>query len=136
VEKVEFVLGFSRLLACFLGAIYFSAFMILISLPLPILLKLVGVLLLIWHFWYLIKLHIKRIAKKSVVYIWQDSLGRWGCQTQGGKAARGELREDSFKSTLVLILRFRFKSGTRNIIVPVDALTRREYRLLCTRVAM
>ncbi len=96
--------------------------------------KLASMTFLSWHFWQLVNLHVKRHAKKSVVYIWQDSTGRWGCLTHHQKAATGELQGDSFKSTFFLVLRFRLKAGTRNVIVPVDALNPLEYRQLCARL--
>jgi hypothetical protein len=131
---MEFVLGFSRLLSLFLGAAYFGAIIILINCPLPILLKIVGATLLSGYFWQLMNLHVKRASKKSVICIWQDSVGRWGCLTYGKKTAMGQLKSDSFKSAAMLILRFRFKTGTRSIIVPVDALNKAEYRQLYTRL--
>lgn len=98
--------------------------------------KIAGTTLLLWYFWHLMNLHIKRISKKSVVCIWQDPTGRWGCLTQNKKAAIGALKSDSFKSAVVLVLRFRFKTGTRNVIVPVDALNKLEYRQLCARLSL
>ncbi len=47
----------------------------------------------------------------------------------------GVLKSDSFKSAVVLILRFRFKTGTRNVIIPVDALNKFEYRQLSARLS-
>lgn len=136
MQSVEFVLGSSRLLLFFLGVVYFSAIIILISCPLLAMFKIIGALLLVRNFWQLVNLHVKRSAKKSVVYLWQDSLGRWGCLTHQKKAAVGVLKGDSFKSGIVLILRFRFKAGTRNVIVPVDALNKAEYRQLYTHLSL
>ena len=136
MERIEFVLGSSRLLFLFLGAVYLGAILIVINCPLPITLKIAGATLFFWYFWQLMNLHVKRIAKKSVIYIWQDPAGRWGCLTHHKKAAIGELKSDSFKSGIVLILRFRFKTGTRNVIVPVDALNKLEYRQLCARLSL
>lgn len=99
-------------------------------------LKIAGTTLFFWYFWQLMNLHVKRLSKKSVVYIWQDSAGHWGCLTHNKKAAIGMLKSDSFKSAVVLILRFRFKTGTRNVIVPVDALNKLEYRQLCARLSL
>lgn len=135
MEKVEFVLGTSRLLALFLGTVYLCAIIILISVPLASILKIGGTTLLSWYFLQLMKLHVERVAKKSVVCIWQDSGGRWGCVTHHKKAAMGVLKSDSFKSAVVLILRFRFKTGTRNVIIPVDALNKFEYRQLSARLS-
>lgn len=136
MERIEFVLGGSRLLSLFLGVVYFGAILILINCPLPIIIKIAGTTLLLWYFWQLMNLHVKRISKKSVVCIWQDPTGRWGCLTHHKKAAIGELKSDSFKSAVVLVLRFRFKTGTRNVIVPVDALNKLEYRQLCARLSL
>lgn len=81
-------------------------------------------------------LHVKRTAKKSVICFWQDSAGHWGCVTNAKKAAAGELKGDSFKCAFFLILRLKFKSGVRNVMVPVDALNPSEYRSLCARLSM
>lgn len=136
MQRVEFVLGFSKRLFFFLSTIYLAAVIIVINLPWLIMFKLAGMTLLSWHFWQLVNLHVKRDAKKSVVYIWQDSAGRWGCLTHHKKVAKGELKGDSFKSAFFLILRFRFKTGTHNVIVPVDALNQLEYRQLCARLSI
>jgi hypothetical protein len=134
LERVEFVLGFSKLLFVFLGMVYITALIILTILPIPILLKIAGTTLLVAYFSHLLHLHIIRISKKSVVLIWQDAAGGWGAKTEAGKVAVGFLKGDSFKSAVVLILRFRFKSGVKNVIVPVDALNQAEYRILCARL--
>jgi len=137
LERVEFVLGFSKILAIFLGLIYVGALIILIfSIPLAVAFKIIGITLLILHFRCLLNLHIRRISKKSIVYIWQDSLGRWGCKTNSGKAAMAELKGDTFKCAVFLIVCFRFKSGTRNVIIPVDALNKHEYRILYARLTI
>ena len=136
MERIEFVLGSSKLLSLFLGVVYFSAILIVINCSLPIMLKIAGAALLLWYFWQLVNLHVKRVSKKSVVCIWQDPAGRWGCLTHNKKAAIGMLKSDSFKSAVVLILRFRFKTGTRNVIVPVDALNKLEYRQLFARLSL
>ncbi len=81
-------------------------------------------------------LHVKRSAKKSVIMIWQDAAGRWGCLTKAKKAAIGELKGDSYKCALFLLLRFRIKAGVRQVIIPVDALNPSEYRNLCARLSI
>ena len=136
MERIEFVLGGSRLLFLFLGVVYSGAILILISCLSPIIFKIAGTTLLLGYFWQLMNLHVKRISKKSVVCIWQDPSGGWGCLTHHKKAAIGELRSDSFKSGVVPVLRFRLKTGTRNVIVPVDALNKLEYRQLCARLSL
>jgi len=136
LERIEFVLGRSRLLFLFLGAVYSCAVLVLVNCPLSIILKIAGTTLLLWYFWQLVNLHVKRISKKSVVCIWQDPTGRWGCLTHQKKAAIGELKSDSFKSAVVLVLRFRFKTGIRNVIIPVDALNKLEYQQLSARLSL
>lgn len=136
MQKVEFELGYSRWLLIFLSVVYFSAIIILIICPLPMIFKIIGALLLLTDFWQLVNLHVKRDAKKSVICIWQDSLGRWGCLTHHKKAAVGSLKGDSFKSSIFLILRFRSKGSVRNVIVPVDALNKLEYRQLYARLSL
>lgn len=136
MERIEFELGFSWLLAIFLVLVNLTAIIILINLPLNLVFKLAGTTLIIFYYFYLMNLHVKRTSKKSVICIWQDPAGRWGCLTNGKKAAVGELKGDSFKSAFFLILRLKFKSGVRNVIVPVDALNSSEYRSLCARLSM
>ena len=136
LQRIEFVLGRSRLLFLFLNTIYFSAIFILINCPLPIILKITGTIGLLAYLSQLVNLHVKRKAKKSVVCIWQDPTGRFLCLTHQNKMAVAKLKSDSFKSAVVLILRFRLKTGTRNVIIPVDALNTVEYRLLSARLSL
>lgn len=136
MQRVEYELGFSWFLAIFLSLVHLIAVLAMFCLPIFIIFKMAGITLLFFYYVNLMNLHVKRSAKKSVITIWQDTAGRWGCLTKAKKAAIGELKGDSFKSALFLILRFRIKSGVRQVIIPVDALNPSEYRNLCARLGI
>lgn len=136
MQRVEYELGFSWLLAVFLSIVHLVAIFILFYLPFHAFFRIVGITLLFFNYINLMELHVKRTAKKSVILIWQDTDGRWGCLTFAKKAAIGELKGDSLKCTLFLMLRFKFKSGVRHVIIPVDALNPVEYRHLCARLGI
>jgi len=134
VERVEFSLGFSKILTIFLLGFCLATLLIISYLPIPVFLRIAGVALLIIYGWVLLNLHISRKAKRSVIKIWQDPKGRWGCQTVQGHRAVGVLAGESFISAWVLVLHFRFKTRIQNVIIPVDALRQREYQILSTRI--
>lgn len=133
-ERIEFLLGPSRLLGIFLIIIYLSTLIVLLTLPMSHFIKIPIAIFLARQFLQLWALHVRRIAKNSVIEIWQDSQGGWGCKTQHGHSAKGKLKGDSFKSHWLIILRLGLKNRTQNIVIPVDALTSFQYRRLCARL--
>jgi len=133
-ERIEFSLGTSRFLGIFLGFLYISTLLVFFTLPIAYFLKILGSVFLGWRFSRIWALHVKRTAKNSVIAIWQDSQGRWGYKTRYGHCVKGRLKGDSFKCHWIIVLRLRLKTRTQNIIIPADALTTFQYRILCTRL--
>lgn len=133
MQKIAFVLGPSKGLMVFLSLLFLSAAAMVLWISIPYWVKTFGIALLFLYGWRLWNLHAKRISKKSIVYIWQDTEGRWGCQTREGHAALGRLQGDSFKSIGFLIVRLQFQHRALSILIPADALTMNEYKILYTR---
>jgi len=131
--SIEIVLGKSRVLILFLWIVYGGASLILMWIPIPLFFKILGIALLCCQGWLTLNHHAKRVSKNAIVRIWQDSEGRWGCQTRKGHLARAKVKTDSFKSQWLLILRLRLQARSVSVIVPFDAVNSSEYRALCTR---
>jgi len=134
MEKVEFTLGFSRSFTVFLWALYLGAIAIIFWLPIPYFLKIVGPTLLFLYCRQIWNLHGRRVSKKAVVRIWQDSKGRWGYQTKNGHSAVGRLKNNSFKSIWLLLLNFHFRRRSSFVVIPRDALNSMAYRILSIRL--
>lgn len=134
MESVEFFLGSSRFFSLGFLLGFIGAGVVLVCLPILLVLKILGILGLIFYCRTILKLHLRRTAKAAVIRIWQDAKGRWGYQTRAGRAALGEIKGDSFNSSVYMILRFRFKTHHRSIFIPRDALSADEYRILSARL--
>jgi len=134
VGRVEFALGQSKGLSLFFLLIYAGAISIIISLPWVLIIKILCIVALLYHTSKTLNLHARRISKNAVVRVWKDPKGRWGYQTKDGKRAIGSLKNDSYKSAHLIILRFRLSTHSRNVIIPLDALNSSEYRVLCTHI--
>lgn len=134
MERVEFVLGRSKVFAVSFLFIYGIAVFILIRVPLPIFVQISSIFLVLLHAWNVWILHIKRINRRSIIKIWQDTKGCWGRETRQGHRQTGDLAGDSFVGNWLLVLRFRFKNGIECVIIPRDVLSFREYQLLYSRL--
>lgn len=134
MERVEFLLGFSRVLLILSLILHLGSIFVLIHLPILNLLKILGTALLILHGWLMLKLHVLRRHKNAIVKIWQDKNGKWGCETCGGHHALGGLEGESYITSFFMVLRFRFKTRVENVVIPIDALTTHQYRVLSTRL--
>ena len=134
MERVEFVLGRSRSLELFFTIIHLGAGLVLVYVPTPIIVKILGLTLIYISYRQILNLHLKRLAKQAIIRIWQDPKGRWGCQSRAGHSAIGELKNDTYKSRWFIILRLRFRTRTQNILIPKDALSSSEYRVLYARL--
>lgn len=135
--RVEFLLGASALLLCFLSTIYISIFVIIICVPIALLLKILAIALLGFRFWRIMKLHIYRTTQNAIIRIWQDpQSNQWGCQSKSGHVAKGVLSGDSYQSRLFVIVQLRFRNRTQNVFIPFDALPAREYQYLRVRLKL
>lgn len=137
----ELVLGKSTLLSFLLMGVYGGAGLIVvwlsislpISIPVFLLLNIVGITLLFFHYKKVLDLHAKRRSKNAIVRIWQDTRGFWGCQTRNGHSFKATLKGSSFKSQWMFILHFRVRHRFLPVIILRDAMNTTEFRLLCTR---
>lgn len=134
MHHVVFSLGFSKSLAVFLSIIYSSATLILWMLPLAWFVQAFLWLGVLGLFIQTGQRYLSRSHKGSVVSVWQDSRGRWGCTLQDGRCLRGHLSSDTFKHPYLLVLGLRTSMGVRYVPIPGDALDSFAFRTLSTRV--
>ncbi len=133
-HSLEFALGYSRILFLLITFSYLGGIGIFLTLPIPLILKIGGGALLGFSYFQTLKTHVFRKASRSVIRIWQDSKGRFGCHFRYGLSALGELQGDSFKSAWLIILRLRLKDRKISVIIPKDILTPHEFRALLLRL--
>ncbi len=86
------------------------------------------------YFRKILRLHIQRECPQSIIMVWQNSKGQWGLKTKSGYCALGTLKNSSFVSTWLIILRFRCISRSVDVLIPADALSSLQYRVLSTRI--
>ncbi|MBP6104578.1 MAG: hypothetical protein KBD23_04175 [Gammaproteobacteria bacterium] len=134
MNHVVFSLGFSKSLAFFLSVIYSFAALIVWMLPLALFVQSFLCLGLLCLFIQTGQRHLSRSHKGSVVSVWQDSKGRWGCTLQDGRCLRGRLSADTFMHPYLLVLGLRTSTGTRYVPIPGDALDSFGFRTLSTRI--
>lgn len=135
MQKIEFVLGPSRLLAILFLVLYGSSCLILYFLNFPLLIKLISIAFLCWDYTKKLNLYARRSAKRAIVQLWQDTKGRFGYTDNKGQSAITNLIGDSYKSSFFLILHLKSKTKKQSIFIPRDALSSEEYRLLRARIA-
>lgn len=141
VEALEWSLGFSKTLLLIIIFGHVGAFIVLIS-PLmghlsdmPLLaFRLVITFFLGLNIRYIVRTHLLRSAPRAVVKLWQDTNGRLGCQFKMGQSALGTLKQNSFLSTVFLILRLKISNRVVNIIIFKDSIPFEAYRILCARL--
>jgi hypothetical protein len=134
--KFEIVIGKSRALTIFFLALYGGTTVIWISIPIPILLKILGVAFLWNQGWITLRRHARRTSKNAIIRLWQDSKGQWGCQTKAGHSAKAILKTDSFKCSRFMVLRFGLKARSISVMICRDAVHSSEYRTLSNRFNM
>lgn len=134
MERVEFSLNRSKRLSALLCLLYGGSAVIILWLPMLLVFKIAGVLGCWYDFCRVYRLYANRSAKDSVVSIWQNSNGQWGCKTKEGYQPIGTLVGDSYTSSWILVLRFRFKNRSKVVIIPADAMSVAQYRILYVRL--
>jgi len=133
-HSLEFALGYSKILFVLITFSYLGGLWIFLTMPIPLVLKIGGGVLLGFKFYQTLKTQVFRKASRSVIRIWQDAKGRFGCQFRYGLSAFGELQGDSFRSVWLIILRLRLKDRKISVIIPRDALNPHEFRALLLRL--
>jgi hypothetical protein len=123
------IILFLLLLLITLINVWMTPFFIILSSNL--LIKCLLSLLLIFHFFYIVDLHLIKNNNKSVIKIWYKN-GRFIFETRNGTKASGPLFGDSFISNYLIILRFKLKKSNKIVLIPADALGVDEYKILCT----
>jgi hypothetical protein len=136
VQALTFALGTSRILICLFSAMSLMMAVAIFFLEIPLLLQMGGIFFLYWQGKRTINTHARKMTGEAITYLWRDSKGRWGYQTQAGFRAIGALQGDSFRSQWLLILHIRLKTGSIQILVPRDAVSEAEYRLLSTAMIL
>lgn len=134
MERVEFSLHPSKRLSTLLCLLYGGAVVIILWSPMLLVFKIAGVLGCWYDFCRVYRLYVNRSAKGSVVSIWQNSNGQWGCKTKDGYQAIGTLLGDSYTSPWILVLRFRFQHHSKLVVIPADAMSVAQYRILYVRL--
>ena len=134
MHHVVFSLGFSKSLAVFLSVIYSSAALILWILPLAWFVQAFLCLGVLCLFIQTAQKHLSRSHKGSVLSVWQDSKGRWGCTLQDGRCLRGPLSPNTFRHPYLVVLGLSTSMGTRYVPIPADSLDSFSFRTLSTRI--
>lgn len=94
----------------------------------------VGCLALALHYRLFVSLHGLRTHKNSVGILRQDC-DKWQYQLKSGQNCLGTLiKHKSYCSRLVLILYIQHLATSRYIVIPRDALSERNYRLLAYKL--
>jgi hypothetical protein len=130
METVEFYLEKSLRLMVILIAIYLTALVSVSIVSLPIIIKIILIAFLLLSLQKNWKLHASKTSPESIVRVWQDSKGSWGFETQKGQRGKAVLLSDSFKSRLIIILRFRTYNKICNVLISRDSLCENEYKTL------
>ena len=134
MNHVVFSLGFSKNLAIFLSVIYSVAALILWTLPLAWFVQAFLCLGVLCLFIQTGQRHLSRSHKGSVLSVWQDSKGRWGCTLQDGRCLRGRLSPNTFRHPYLVVLGLSTSMGTRYVPIPADSLDSFSFRTLSTRI--
>lgn len=134
MERVDFRLAPSLILATLYSLVFLGVFLIIFFLPFPFWGQCLFICCLSIYGYSIFKAHILRSANDSVINIWQNRKGQWGFETNQGEKGIGDLAGDTYMSRLFVILRICTKFRIKSVIVPRDALTARAYQLLCTRI--
>jgi hypothetical protein len=141
MEPIEFVLDRSPLLTVLLILFYTGTLAVWLfidlfpyaPLILVIILKIAGSLALFPAF-KMVKIQARKSDPESVILLWHDSKGRWGCKTKRGHLYSVSLLKSSYIGSYFLILRFKSVTKTFNLLICRDMLTPSAYRLLGNRL--
>lgn len=134
IEPFEWELGFSKHLLIVILLTHFGAFCITALLVPNLILKILFMAAIIGHTRKIIRAHVFRSTARSIVKLWQESNGRFGCQFKIGQSAYGDLQGDSFKSFFCVIVRLKLSQRSVTLIVPRDCVSTPVYRILCSRL--
>ncbi len=135
MSKVVFSLGFSKSMALFVLLGHGMAAVLVGMVDLSFLCKglcLIGLMYSVVQNW---QQHVKRRCKGSVVSVWQDSRGRWGCVLRDGRCLMGHLSKQTFQHPYLWIM--ALKTPQRTFYIPIfrDALDNFGFRTLSTRLS-
>lgn len=79
-------------------------------------------------------MHLFRSMPRSVVKVWQDTKGRFGCQFKMGQSAYAEVKGDSYHTTIFIILRLSISHRVVNVIIPRDSMSPEAFKVLSSRL--
>lgn len=134
MEAVEFYLEESPFLGFIFIFLYIFPLCALFLVTIPIIVKILLIMVVLYFFQKNWKLHVSRKRAHSIIKVWQDSHGCFGFETRKGLGSKARLLSDTYISRFIIILRFRTKLKTYNILIPFDCLSRNEYRILSCRL--
>ncbi len=135
MSNVIFSLGFSRSMAAFILLIHGMAALLVGMVDGPFLCKglcLIGLMYSAVQNW---QQHVKRSRKGSVISVWQDSKGAWGCVLRDGRCLKGVLASQTFQHPYLWIVALKTQKRTLYIPIPRDALDNFGFRTLSTRLS-
>lgn len=132
-EPAEFYLAPSRGLLFFLDALHAIALLIVTFLKIAIFWKIALFLVIVWY-WHINKISHALKHPDSVIRLWQETEQRFGFETKRGHQTRGYLCSESYKCPWFIIIILKLLNRKKIFIVPRDALSFFEYRVLCQRI--
>lgn len=134
MQAVTFTFQFSKRLFGFLLLCYVCAGSVIITIPLTVIVKTLVGLVIVLDAYRVLSHYVLYRSDSSVIKLWQTSRGQWGFEQRNGYCAVGQLRNTTYCSPWFSVVQVQTLSRTIGILIPADALTLREYRLLSTRI--
>jgi hypothetical protein len=138
MDPIEFNLNPSWTLTILVVLIYLGAgvslSLINLSMPIKILVMVFAYPVLFYRCKRDLQKHLWQKNPNSIVRLWQNCEGKWGCETRSGRLIYTELLGDSFISSLLIVLRLKSKTKVMNAAVGRDSLSPEDYRTLIKRI--
>lgn len=138
MDSIEFNLNPSKFLTLLLIIIYLgagAALCLVNTIPIvKILLLLIGLPILAYLGSRDLKKHIWQKDLNSIVRLWQNCEGKWGCETGKGRLMFTDILGDSFISSFLIVLRLKTKTRIMKVIIARDSLKDEEFRMLLKRI--
>jgi hypothetical protein len=134
VERLEWELGFSKNLFILTALTHTGAFCIVGWVVPYLVLKILCMLAILGNARKIMRTHLLRCTPHSVVKLWQETNGRFGCQFKLGQSAYGEVKGESFKSFACVVLRLKLSNRVLTLFISRDSVSTPLYRILCSRL--
>ena len=134
MQAITFSLQPSKRLFGFLLLCYACACSVILTLPINYIVKALLSLVMVVDAYRVLYQYVLYRSESAVIKLWQTSRGQWGFEQRNGYRAVGQLRDSTYCSPWFSVVQVQTLSRSIGIVIPADALTLREYRLLSTRI--